>query len=557
MISAMKKPHLGWKVPAAALLIAGVAWGQAPGPAARAGVARGGVEAPRTPARAEVALDGVKAPPLLAPQAVRSAVREYRQQHEMDIARGYADLLSVPNVASDTANIHLNAERIQALLQARGFQTRLLAVPGSPPVVFGELPAAGARHTILWYAHYDGQPVDPSQWASGPWTPTLRDGLTTEPGRTIALDSLHAPLNPEWRLYARAASDDKAPIWALLTALDALRANKIPLGVNLKVFFEGEEEAGSPHLEAIMRQNAELLKGDVWLLSDGPVHQTRRMQVYFGARGMTDVEMTVYGPARVLHDGHYGNWAPNPAALLTNLLASMRDANSHILIPGYYDDVRPLSAAEREALKQMPDVDAQLKQELGLAWTESSGQPLAAAIAQPSLNIRGLEAGHVESKAQNAISTEAKASLDLRLVPDQKLDKVRALMEQFIEKQGFYIVRQTPDLETRRAHAKIIKLSWGSGYPAERTSVDDLAVQPVIQSIEQTLGVPLIKMPMLGGSVPMYLFTDLLKTPVVGVPIVNHDNNQHGANENLRLQNLWDGIEIFAGILTGAERNWR
>jgi acetylornithine deacetylase/succinyl-diaminopimelate desuccinylase-like protein len=117
-------------------------------------------------------------------------------------------------------------------------------------------------------------------------------------------------------------------------------------------------------------------------------------------------------------------------------------------------------------------------------------------------------------------------------------------------------VRQAPDMETRRAHASIIKLTWRAGYPAERTSPDDRAVRPVIRSIEQTLGAPLVKMPMLGGSVPMYLFMDLLKTPVVGVPIVNHDNNQHEANENLRLQNLWDGIEIFAEILTGAERNW-
>jgi acetylornithine deacetylase/succinyl-diaminopimelate desuccinylase-like protein len=524
-MSAMSQRHTGYKLLLAAFFFATSAWAQAPLPASL--------------------------------QAIRSGVREYRQQHEAEIVRGYAELLALPNVASDTANIRANAERIKALLETRGFQTQLLAVPGSPPVVFGELSTPGARHTILWYAHYDGQPVDPSQWASGPWSPVLRDGLTTDQAKSIALDSLRGPINPEWRIYARAASDDKAPICALLTALDALRANKTPLAVNLKVFFEGEEEAGSPHLEAIMRQNAQLLKGDVWLLSDGPVHQTRSMQVYFGARGINDLEMTVYGPTRVLHDGHYGNWAPNPAALLANLLASMRDSNSHILVPGYYDDVRPLSAAEREALRQMPDVDAQLKQELGLAWTESNGQPLAAAIVQPSLNIRGLEAGHVESKAQNAISTDAKASIDLRLVPDQKPEKVRDQIEQFIQKQGFYIVRQTPDLETRRAHAKIIKLTWGAGYPAERTSVDDPAVQPIIKSIEQTLGAPVIKMPMLGGSVPMYLFADLLKTPVVGVPIVNHDNNQHGANENLRLQNLWDGIEIFAGILTGAERNWR
>lgn len=522
-MSAMMKRHANWKILAAILLIAGVGRAQTP-----------------------------------SPQAVRASVREYRQQHEVEIVRNYAELLSVPNVASDAGNIRANAGLIAALLQKRGFATRLLAVAGSPPVVYGELPAPGAKHTLLWYAHYDGQPVDKSQWAGDPWTPVLRDGLTTEASQTIALDSLHAPLNPEWRLYARAASDDKAPIQALLTALDALRVAKMPISVNLKVFFEGEEEAGSPHLEAIMRENAGLLKGDVWLLSDGPVHQTRRMQVYFGARGVTDLEITVYGPSRVLHDGHYGNWAPNPAALLVNLLASMRDTGSHILIPGYYADVRPLSRAESEALAQVPDVDTQLRQELGLAWTESSGQPVAAAISQPSINIRGLEAGHVESKAQNAIATEAKASLDFRLVPDQTPDKVHALVEHFIQHQGFYIVHQAPDLETRRTHPKIIKLTWGAGgYPAERTSMDDPAVRPVLASIEQTLGTPLVKMPMLGGSVPMYLFPDLLKTPVLGLPIVNHDNNQHAANENLRLQNLWDGIEVFAGILAGAEGNWK
>ncbi len=489
--------------------------------------------------------------------AVRKAVREYRQQHEAEIVRNYAELLSLPNLASDSASIRLNADRISAQLQARGFQTRLLAVAGSPPAVYGELPAPGAKHTLLWYAHYDGQPVDKAQWASSPWEPVLRTGLVESGGKAVPLDSLHPPLDPEWRIYARSAGDDKAPIQTLLTAIDALLAAKVPLGVNLKVFFEGEEEAGSPHLEAIMRQNTELLKGDVWILSDGPVNQTRRMQVYFGARGVTDLEIAVYGPARVLHDGHYGNWAPNPAALLVDLLAHMRDSTSHILIPGFYDDVRPLTALERDALTQMPDVDTQLKQELGLAWTESGGAASPVAITQPSLNIRGLEAGHVEEKAQNAISTVAKASLDFRLVPGQRPERVREQVEQFIAQQGFYIVRQAPDMEMRRLHAKIIKLKWGPGYIASRTSMDDPAVRPIISAMEQTLGGPIVKMPMLGGSVPMYLFTDLLKTPVVGVPIANHDNNQHAANENLRLQNLWDGIEIFAGILTGTERNWR
>ncbi|HEY2117199.1 MAG TPA: M20/M25/M40 family metallo-hydrolase, partial [Candidatus Angelobacter sp.] len=490
-----------------------------------------------------------------APQAVRNVVREYRQQHEAEIVRSFAQLLSLPNVASDTTNIQRNADAISKMLEQRGFHTRQLNVTGAPPAVYGELSMPGAKHTLLFYAHYDGQPVDKAQWASDPWTPVLRDGPVD--GKAIPLESLHGPLNPEWRIYARSASDDKAPIQALLTAIDALRAGKIPIGVNLKVFFEGEEEAGSPHLAEVFRQNADLLKGNIWVLSDGPVNQTRRMQLYFGARGVTDLELTMYGPGRVLHDGHYGNWAPNPAAVLVDLLAHMRDSTSHILIPGFYDDVRALTAAERQAIAQIPDVDAQLKQELGLAWTESAGAALPLAITQPALNIRGIEAGHVEDKAQNAISTTAKASIDFRLVPNQTPERVHQLVEQFITQQGFYIVRQTPDIETRRQHAKVIRVSWGPGYKAARVAMDDPAVQPVLKAMEQTLGTEVIKIPMLGGSVPMYLFTDMLKTPVVGLPIANHDNNQHGANENLRLQNLWDGIEVFAGILAGAGKNWK
>jgi acetylornithine deacetylase/succinyl-diaminopimelate desuccinylase-like protein len=504
-----------------------------------------------------------------SPTAIRNAVREYRQQHEVEIVRSYAQLLSLPNVASDTANIKLNADAISRMLEQRGFHAQELNVPGAPPVVYGELSTPGAKHTLLFYAHYDGQPVDKTQWASDPWQAVLRPS-NPEPGlpgtplrdagvdsKTIPLDSLHAPLNPEWRIYARSASDDKAPIQAALTAIDALRAAKVPISVNVKVFFEGEEEAGSPHLAEVFKQYSDLLKGDLWVLSDGPVNQTRRMQLYFGARGVTDLELTVYGPGRVLHDGHYGNWAPNPAAALVDLLAHMRDATSHILILGFYDDVRALTAAERQALEQIPDVDAQLKKELGLAWTESAGASLPLAITQPALNIRGIEAGHVEDKAQNAISTTAKASIDFRLVPNQAPERVHQLVEQFITQQGFFIVHETPDIETRRQHARVIKVSWGPGYKAARVAMDDPAVQPVVKAMEQAVGSPVIKMPLLGGSVPMYLFNDMLKTPVVGLPIANHDNNQHGANENLRLQNLWDGIEVFAGILAGAEKNWK
>ncbi|HXF04430.1 MAG TPA: M20/M25/M40 family metallo-hydrolase, partial [Blastocatellia bacterium] len=277
------------------------------------------------------------------PQAVRAQVRAYRQRHDAAIVRTLAEFLSLPNVASDRGNIERNARWILREFERRGIRGELLRVGDSPPVVYGELVVPGARRTVIFYVHYDGQPVDPSQWATDPWTPVLRDKPLEQGGQIIEWSALRSPVPGEWRLYARSASDDKAPLIALLTALDALRAADIPLSVNIKFFLEGEEEAGSPHLADLIRASAERLKADVWLLCDGPVHQTRRMQVYFGARGIVDLELTVYGPIRPLHSGHYGNWAPNPAMLLSHLLASMRTSDGRISIPGFYDDVRPLT----------------------------------------------------------------------------------------------------------------------------------------------------------------------------------------------------------------------
>src|SRR5215470_7075151 len=219
-----------------------------------------------------------------------------------------------------------------------------------------------------------------------------------------------------------------------MAALDALRASNAPLSVNVKFMFEGEEEAGSIHLPDILKEHPDALDADIWLLCDGPVHQSRRMQVFFGARGETDLEITTYGPARPLHSGHYGNWAPNPIILLTHLIDSMRDTNGTILIPGFYDDVRPLTPTEKQALARTPAADVQLKQELAIPSPEGGGALLAQQILKPGLNVRGIQAGHVGAQAANIISTEAQASIDFRLVPNQTPEKVRERVEDHIKR---------------------------------------------------------------------------------------------------------------------------
>jgi acetylornithine deacetylase/succinyl-diaminopimelate desuccinylase-like protein len=483
---------------------------------------------------------------------LRASVRAWREANERAILAEYVSLLAIPNLASDSANIGRNAERIAAMLERRGVRTRLLDGLGGPPVVYGELEAPGASKTVVVYAHYDGQPVDPARWSSPPWRPVLRDGPLEQGGRELSLDALPATLGSEWRLYGRSTSDDKAPAIALAAALDALQAAKQQRSVNLKLFYEGEEEAGSPHLRRVLESNKELLRADLWLLCDGPVHPTRRPQVYFGARGVTGVEITLYGPKRVLHSGHYGNWAPNPALLAASLVASLRDADGRILIEGYSNDVRPLSAAERRALLAVPDNDAELRRELGLGASEAGGARLAERILLPALNVRGIESGRTGELAANAIASEAHISIDFRLVPNQTPARVRELVERHVRAQGFHVVGATPTDAERAAHPRVAKLSWDDGgYPAARTDLDAPVSRALLATLDEALGARVVAMPTLGGSIPMHLFQEVLGVPIVGLPIANHDNNQHAANENIRLQNLWDGIEAYAGLLAG------
>jgi acetylornithine deacetylase/succinyl-diaminopimelate desuccinylase-like protein len=226
----------------------------------------------------------------LALDAVVTSVRKYRQANEWQFLRDYLEFLSIPNVASDRENIRRNADFLVAEMQKRGLKPRLLttADAAAPPSVYGEWTAPGATRTVVFYAHYDGQPTDPGQWTGSlPWQPVLRSAALEKGGRILPVPRSNEAINPEWRIYGRSASDDKSGVFAILRALDALRANNIQPTVNLKFFFEGEEEASSPHLKEIISRHKELLKADAWIICDGPVHQSGRKQVVFGVRGVT------------------------------------------------------------------------------------------------------------------------------------------------------------------------------------------------------------------------------------------------------------------------------
>jgi acetylornithine deacetylase/succinyl-diaminopimelate desuccinylase-like protein len=493
----------------------------------------------------------------LAADSLRARLDAYRAAHDVDILRELRDFVAMPNVASNGVDIRRNADHLLSMLTRRGIPARLLESPaGAPPAVYGELLAPGAAKTVVFYAHYDGQPVDAAQWLTPPWSPVLRDKPHNEGGQIIPFPSVAGSARGDWRLYGRSTSDDKAPIVAILAAIDALRAVGVSPSVNLKFFFEGEEEAGSGHLRPILERNAELLRADAWLFGDGPVHQSRRQQVVFGVRGVFGVALTAYGPARGLHSGHYGNWAFNPITLLANFIASMRDDDGRILIPYFYDDVAPVTPAERGALAAIPSVDSALRAELRIGATEAHDAPLVERIMLPALNLRGFQGGSVGAAASNTIPTEASASIDFRLVPRQTPQRIRELVESHAADQGFFVVHRDPTPAELAANEKILKLVWEPGYPATRTPMDSPLARAVLRATELASGGPVVALPTLGGSMPMFTFDEVLHVPLIALPIVNHDNSQHAANENLRLQNLWDGIAVYGGVLANLGKLW-
>jgi acetylornithine deacetylase/succinyl-diaminopimelate desuccinylase-like protein len=478
------------------------------------------------------------------------AARQWRQQHERAIVDEFVALLAIPNISRDHTNIQRNADAIAAMMQKRGITAKLVAVPDSNPVVFGEINTPGATRTIVFYAHYDGQPLDPKEWATPPFAPTLRDKQFEKDGQVIPLPAPGVRFDPEWRLYARSAGDDKAPIIAMLAAVDAIRAAGIQTKSNIKFAFEGEEEAGSTNLEKILAANKELFSGDVWLMCDGPVHQTRRQLIYFGARAITQIDITLYGPRGELHSGHYGNWAPNPAMELAKLLASMKDDNGRVLVEHFYDDIQPLSATEKRALAEAPDIDADLMREFGLGSTEGGGKKLVELITLPSLNIRGMASSRVGAQASNVIPSTATATMDIRLVKGMDPRRTSELVLDHIRKQGFFIVTQEPTGEERLSHPKVARVITSSDYgDAVRTPMDLPISQEVIRVVESARG-PAVKLPNMGGGLPLLNVERPLHTHTIVIPIANHDDNQHTFNENLRLQNLWDGIELMAALLT-------
>jgi acetylornithine deacetylase/succinyl-diaminopimelate desuccinylase-like protein len=484
--------------------------------------------------------------------AMAAAGRHVAAQ-EAAIVGELRELLALPNVATSATDIRANADLLVRMLGKRGVAARLLETPGAPVAVYGERRVPGAKRTLLFYAHFDGQPVAPeSAWMSPPFEPVLRAGRAEDGAPVIPWGEAKFPLPDEARIYARSSSDDKGPIVAMLAALDALDAGRIPLSANLKFFLEGEEEAGSPNLARTLAAHRGLLGSDLWIFGDGPIDPRGLPRLSLGVRGVTGFRLTVYGPATSLHSGHYGNVAPNPGTRLAALIASMRAADGGITITGL--EAPAPSEKTLELARTAFDTPGMLAS-AGVGATES-GLDYGESVLRPSLNLTQLLYGGAGGQ-RNAIDAEATAGFDLRLVPGMTVAASRTAIEAHVKKQGYVLVDAPPSAEERVKHAQLARFDWGDdGYPAAMSDPASPGVARVIEVMRAATGGEVRIAPLMGGSLPIASIGEVLDTPFVIAPIVNADNNQHAPNENLRMKEFRRGIALYAALLAGAGHGW-
>jgi acetylornithine deacetylase/succinyl-diaminopimelate desuccinylase-like protein len=481
---------------------------------------------------------------------LRSLVERWLDANQKPVVAELVDLLSIPNVAADRANIRRNAEFLRAMLEQRGFAAEILETQGNP-LVFGDLRVPGATRTLLLYVHYDGQPINPSGWKqASPFSPLLRDGRLENGANDLGDPRSFERYEPGWRLYARSASDDKSPIVALCAALDALRSAGLQPTSNLKVILDGEEEAGSPSLVPAIGKYRDKLTADAILILDGPLHPSEKPTLVFGARGNLTLQLTVFGPRMALHSGHYGNWVPNPAMRLAQLLSTFKDDEGRVLVEGFYDGIPPLTPEEQRLLEAVPDDPASLRSLFGIAAAEHPGRSLQQGLQVPSFNVRGLSSAFIGGDARTIVPDKAIAEIDVRLVAETPAARLLEKIKAHIRAQGWHIVSEDPDDATRARYSKIVKVvSRGDGTNAYRTSPLLPVSRALAASLQQTFGDAPVQIRTSGGTVPIEPFIAALGVPAISVPIVNFDNNQHGENENLRLGHFFRGVVIIASAL--------
>ncbi|MEO1652728.1 MAG: M20/M25/M40 family metallo-hydrolase, partial [Bacteroidota bacterium] len=447
----------------------------------------------------------------------------------------FRELLGIPNDAHFPDDIAKNREWCIQAFEKRGFQMKELATERLP-LLLAERPSPKAKKTVLIYLQIDGQPVDPRAWdQDNPWQPVLK-ARKGDKWEIIDWNKINDQPDPDWRIFARATSDAKGPVAMFLAALDAQKSIGKVSNYHIKVIMDFEEELGSPPLPSAVTKYKEDLAADMLIIFDGPRHISNRPTLTFGARGIATIQLTVFGPRKPQHSGHYGNYAPNPAFRLSKLLAGMKDEQGRVSIPGYYDGIE-LDAPTKSILAQVPDDEKAIQKSLGIAEIDAVGNNYQEAIQYPSLNIRGMSAGWVKEEVRTIVPDQALAEIDVRLVPESNPKRLLQLIRDYVKDQGYLVLDREPTEEERSKYSKIARFTSKISYQAFRTDFNSEVGLWLDRALQKAFGEAPIKIRNSGGSIPIAPFVNTLGIPAVTVPTVNRDNNQHSPNENIRLGN--------------------
>lgn len=455
----------------------------------------------------------------MASEKVLAYLDSNRQRH-LDQLCDFLRIASISSQDQHAEDIRRAAEFVAAELKSLGLDVAVVA-GGGHPLVYAQTPVDPGRPTLLIYGHYDVQPVDPLDlWTSPPFSPTLRDGY----------------------VYARGATDDKGQLYAHLKAVEAYRNTGEPLPVNLKFLIEGEEECGGRSVYDYTEAQRERLACDAVVISDTSLYNESTPAVCYSLRGIAYMEIEVQGPDRDLHSGSYGGAVRNPANALAQILARLQDGDGRCLVPGFYDDVIPLDAAERQAFASLGYDERTLAAETGApaGWGEKGYSILERMWARPSCDVNGLGAGYAGQGAKTIIPAVALAKVSMRLVPDQRPQKIAEAFARYVQD----IAPQGVRVQVRTLHAAAPVM----------VPRDSSMMRAGMRALEAGFG----RRPVFireGGSIPIVgTFQECLRAPVLLLGFGLPTDNAHSPNERFPVENFWRGARTSAILMAEAAR---
>lgn len=474
-------------------------------------------------------------------------VRPWIARNRRRILSDFLETASLPSQHDDSAGMAYAASRLAEAFSRRGLHSEVWNASVGAPAVFAMREARKPSRTLLLYAHYDGQPFVRQDWhQEDPQEPVVLDGRREDGGRQVDPGSAE-PTNA-WRVYGRGVADDRSGVQAILSALDALGGAPT---CTIKVFLDGQEEGGGPGIDEFVAAHRQQLSADAVIMLDGPQHASGLPTVFYGARGVASVDVTVHTALHALHSGNYGGFMPDANMWLAQLIATMADPGTgRVLVAGFYDDVPTLSDSAAAMLASVPDVSDDMAREFGIGRPDRvTPSGMQAGLNVPTLSIHTLAGGEVGG----VIPAHARARIALRLVAENDVARMLERIEDHIRRQGYVIVDHVPSREELLRSSRIAQVkrnlpSW-TGAAAWRTDPGDRTVMALAAALRHAWHGHIVEERTFGGSVPAAGFIRGLRLPALGISIANFDDNQHAADENLRFGNLCDGIVTVAAIL--------